>query len=279
MESRNQTNQTRGAILLAGVLILLASVTTGRAEIVRLQSDALTLEVDDGTAAWKLLDKRSGVAWPSSGTAGPGNCAVAPKPFLAVGEREWRRLSNWPARRAERSCLPWRKAVRPWSFATRSPARMTLRILSDALAIGGDGRRLCDCPEPGGTAGARSKGDKAFKRVFGTSEYEGCHMNMLGFVKDGSALIVTWDDAYVFPELERTVSGGKHKLTTTFELRGSAQVVRLMPLGKGDWNTIAREYRRYAEERGLAVTLKEKIRRDPHVELMVGAPTPSSGRA
>ena len=67
------------------------------------------------------------------------------------------------------------------------------------------------------------RGEKAFKRVFGTSEYEGCHMNMLGFVKDGSALIATWDDAYVFPEIERTVSGG-HKLATTFELRGPRQV-------------------------------------------------------
>ena len=44
-----------------------------------------------------------------------------------------------------------------------------------------------------------------------------------------------------------------------------------MPLGKGDWNTIAAAYRQYAEKRGYAVTLREKIRRDPHVELMVGA--------
>jgi len=95
-------------------------------------------------------------------------------------------------------------------------------------------------------------------------------MDMLGFAKGDSVLIATWDDAYVFPEIERTVSGAP-RLATTFELRGGAASVRLMPLGKGDWNTIAREYRRYAGARGLAVTLKDKIRRDPHVELMLGA--------
>jgi hypothetical protein len=115
---------------------------------------------------------------------------------------------------------------------------------------------------------------KAFKQVFGTSDYEGCHINMLGFIKGGSAIIVTWDNAYVFPELESSRPTDKpyrQKLTATLELRRSAKTIRLIPLGKGDWNTVAAGYRRYAEKRGLAVTLREKIRRQPHVELMIGA--------
>ena len=50
-------------------------------------------------------------------------------------------------------------------------------------------------------------------------------MDMLGLVKKDSALIVTWDDAYVFPELERTVSSGSPTAAgeRTFELRGSAR--------------------------------------------------------
>jgi len=147
------------------------------------------------------------------------------------------------------------------------PANETIRVMGDALAIADDGYVII--PSREGLL-IPAEGDKAFKRAFGTSEYEGCHMNMLGFVKAGAALIATWDDAYVFPEVERVVSGGS-KLATTFELRGGAESVRLMPLGKGDWNTIAREYRKYAETRGLAITLKEKVRRDPHAERMLGA--------
>ncbi|MHC4464865.1 MAG: DUF5696 domain-containing protein [Planctomycetota bacterium] len=149
----------------------------------------------------------------------------------------------------------------------------SVRVLEDALAVTDieGGYTIVPCRE--GLLIPANSG-KSFKRVFGTSDYEGCHMNMLGFIKGGSALIVTWDDAYVFPELKSTVHEDKpyhQKLTATLELRRSARLVRLMPLGKGDWNTIAVGYRRYAEKQGLAVTLREKIRRDPHVELMVGA--------
>jgi hypothetical protein len=99
-------------------------------------------------------------------------------------------------------------------------------------------------------------------------------MNMLGFLKSGSALIATWDDAYVFPEIQSVkVEAQSHQqeLRTTFELRRSARILHLMPLGQGDWNTVAAAYRRYVEKKGLAITLEEKISRDPHVELMIGA--------
>ena len=72
MRSRNHVSLARGGVLLLSMIALSGSVTA-RAGIVRLQSDSLTLEVDDGTAAWKLLDRQSGVSWPSSGTAGLGN--------------------------------------------------------------------------------------------------------------------------------------------------------------------------------------------------------------
>ena len=45
-----------------------------------------------------------------------------------------------------------------------------------------------------------------FKRTFDTSTYEGVHMNMIGALKNGSGLIVTWDDAYTAVEVERTAA-------------------------------------------------------------------------
>ena len=71
MRSCNIMRRIQSRLWLVSLLVLLASVT-GRADIVRLQSDSLILEVDDGTAAWKLSDARSGVPWPSSGMASPG---------------------------------------------------------------------------------------------------------------------------------------------------------------------------------------------------------------
>jgi hypothetical protein len=146
-------------------------------------------------------------------------------------------------------------------------------VLDDVLAITDIEGGYAIVPSREGLLIPANSG-KAFKRVFGTSDYEGCHMNMLGFVKDGSALIVTWDNAYVFPELQSTRTSGKRysqRLTTTLELRRSANSMRLMPLGQGDFNTVAAGYRRYAEKQGLVTTLREKVSRDPHVELMIGA--------
>ncbi len=270
MKSRNYGSCVRSGFLLLGLVILLSSLPA-HAGVVRLQSDSLALEVDDATAAWKLSDTRSGVPWPSEGTAGPGDAPwLQGRLARAASERgDSIKLTNDQGGAIGFSLVDGGQAL---ELRYEKPAKDTLRILNDALAIGGTEGGYVIIPSREGLR-VPVQGDKAFKRTFGTSEYEGCHMNMLGLVKKDSALIVTWDDAYVFPELERKVSAGNpNRLGPTFELRGSANVVRLMPLGKGDWNTIARAYRRYAEKRGYAVTLREKIRRDPHVELMVGAP-------
>ena len=99
-------------------------------------------------------------------------------------------------------------------------------------------------------------------------------MNMLGFLKQGSGLVTTWDDAYVSPELESRLPAEPTKpqqIVTSFTLQRSARSVRLTPLGEGDWNTIAAGYRRMAEQKGLAVSLADKIQRDPHLQMLVGA--------
>lgn len=270
MEWCNHVSLVGSKVLLVSMFVLATSVA-GRAEVVRLQSDSLAFEVDDATAAWKLSDTRSGVQWPSEGTASPGNAPWLQGRFSrAASERgDSIKLTNEQGGAIAFSLVDGGQAL---ELRYEKPGKETVRVLSDTLALSAAEGGYVIVPSREGLL-VPVQGDKAFKRVFGTSEYEGCHLNMLGLVKKDSALIVTWDDAYVFPELERKVSAGNpNRLGITFELRGSANVVRLMPLGKGDWNTIAREYRRYAEKRGYAVTLREKIRRDPHVELMVGAP-------
>jgi len=262
LRNRIHTSWSRTSAILLAILLSALAAHAGTA---RLTSDRLMAEIDDETGRWSLRDQRSGVRWPSEGTAGLGNV-----PWLqgrltpTQSEANTVRLSGKNGGAVVFLLVDEGQAL---ELRFEKPAKETIRVLGDLLTIAGDGYVIVPSRE-GLLIPAQS--DKAFKRMFGTSEYEGCHMNMLGFARGGSALMAMWDDAYVFPEIERTASDAP-RLTTTFELRGGATSVRLLPLGRGDWNTIAREYRKYAEKRGLAVTLKDKIRRDPHVELMLGA--------
>src|SRR4030042_187686 len=54
--------------------VLLISAA-GQAKTIKLESDLLTVEIDEGSARWSLLDKRSGTRWPSDGMAGAGAAA------------------------------------------------------------------------------------------------------------------------------------------------------------------------------------------------------------
>ena len=116
-------------------------------------------------------------------------------------------------------------------------------------------------------------GPVEFTRQFPSSGYEGCHLNMLGFVKRGAALLVTWDDVNIAPTLTKKKTG----LTCTINVRRPPQhgqivtTLTLTPLGKGDWNTLAAAYRELAQTKGFAVTLREKARRNPEAEKLAGA--------
>ncbi|NIP53059.1 MAG: hypothetical protein GWN67_13390 [Phycisphaerae bacterium] len=253
------------------LLVLLISAGS-QAKTIKLESDLLALEIDDTTARWALLDKRSGARWPSEGMAGPGVAKLLEVDFVGIEapNKNSVRLQNANGIAVIFALVDEGKT---FELSYEGKAEGSVRVLGDALAITDieGGYAIVPCRE--GLLIPVNSG-KTFKRVFGTSDYEGCHMNMLGFIKGGSALIVTWDDAYVFGELKSTLPSDKpyrQKLTTTLELRRSARSIRLIPLGKGDWNTVAAGYRHYAEKKGLAITLREKIRRDPHVELLIGA--------
>ena len=232
--------------VLTCLFVLLISAST-QAEIVRLESNSLRVEVDDSTGRWALQDKRSGARWPSEGTANPGTSAWLEGDFRKIQtmDKNSVRLHQKNGPTMVFALLDEGNAL---ELRYEGKTDGSVRALDDALAITDIEGGYAIVPSREGLLIPANSG-KAFKRTFGTSDYEGCHMNMLGFVKGGSALIVTWDNAYVFPELQSTRPSGKRysqRLTTTLELRRSANSMRLMPLGKGDFNTIAAGYRHYA---------------------------------
>ncbi len=253
-------------------LFLLGLCADGWGAVLKLESRSLMAELDETTGRWALLDKGSGTRWPSEGTAGPGSAPSLEGNFTKaeVLNENTVRLHHGSGVAVDFALVEDGQML---ELRYRGKKDGTIRVLDDALSSTDVEKGYVVVPTREGLLIPADSG-KVFKRVFGTSEYEGCHLNMLGFVKGGSALIVTWDDAYVFPELESTTPSGepyRQRLALAFELRGPANCVRLMPLGKGDFNTVAAGYRRYVEKQGRLVTLRDKIRRDPHVELMIGA--------
>jgi len=117
---------------------------------------------------------------------------------------------------------------------------------------------------------------KSFKRSFGTFAYEGCHMEMLGMVKSGSAALVTWHDPYVTAEIHSKLpddgmAGGKQVLSASLSLRKSATAFRIQFLGQGDHVAIGKAYREVAKEKGWLVTWDEKLKEYPAGEKLFGA--------
>jgi hypothetical protein len=235
-----------------------------------IESALILLDVNRESGDWFLLDKRSGVRWPSEGRAGLGSGQGLEGPVQNVE-------ATGDTVRVERGGATVSFALadegRSLLISYEGDKTGEIRVLPDALALRDTehGYLVVPCRE-----GLLIPADSgvALRQVFGASEYEGCHMNMVGLVKNGSALVASWDGACTWVEVQSTLPNGKQtvqRITTTFRLRPPSRSLRLTPLGKGDWNTIAAGYRRIAAEKGFAVTLGEKIRRNPHAELLLGA--------
>ena len=215
----------------AHLLLFAIGVTAAPNDSVCLENSRLVVEVDTQTGDWSLLDKLSGVRWPTTGKAGPGTAPGLAGEF-ATSERE-----------PDTICLrkPNGTAV---NFTLKADGGTLeigyqgqdvgdIRVLDDAVAVtqAEAGAVIVPCRE-----GLLIPADShvGFQQTFGTSDYEGCHMNMLGFLKSGSALAVTWDDAYVWPEVQSRLVGeagreSTQRITTGFSLRRSARAIRLTP--------------------------------------------------
>ena len=253
------------------VSVLASAAMAADAQPVRLVCPAFVVEVDPRLGAWSLIDAMSSVRWPTAGTASAGKARGLEGGFEKVTSDA-------------RSVQLTGKNGNTVTFAITDDDR-SLQISYGGKDMG-DIRLLGDCSVMTDREAASvivpsregllipADGGIAFEHVFGSSEYEGCHMNMLGWIKSGTALLVTWDDASVWPEVRSKLTSGKphrQELSTEIALKQTARSVRLTPLGSGDWNTLAAGYRRIAQQKGLAVTLRQKIGRDAHVERLLGA--------
>ena len=139
----------------------------------------------------------------------------------------------------------------------------SVRLLEDALWTSDSDQGYVTVPVREGLLIPANSG-LSFTHRFDTYAYEGCHMTMLGLVKQGAAALLTWTDPYVAAEVRSSVTNlaslnGSQALSSSLVLRKSATSFRLRLLGKGDYNTIAEAYREVARKKGYLVTWDQKL--------------------
>ena len=156
----------------------------------------------------------------------------------------------------------------------------SITLAEDVLAVTDSAKGYVVVPAREGLLVPADSG-LSFTHRFDTYAYEGCHIEMLGVVQNGAAALVTWQDPYVAADLKSVVregganpvSGGawRQRLSPSLVLSKSARSFRISLLGRGDYVTIAKAYRRLAQERGWLITWDEKLKTNPEREKLFGA--------
>lgn len=151
----------------------------------------------------------------------------------------------------------------------------SLRLLDDALWITDTDSGYVVAPVREGMLIPSNSG-LAFNQRFDTYAYEGCHMAMLGIVKQGATALLTWADPYVAAEVKSALTntvqpGARQILSSSLVLRQSAKSFRLQFCGPGDYVTLGKAYRAIAREQGWFVSWAEKVQAQPQVAQLFGA--------
>jgi hypothetical protein len=244
------------------------------------------------TGQCELLDKRTGISWLGStnrprlgevtlqvdgkprrvdlarcDVASEGRSLVAS--FHPLNERPTATL------RVRLKALPDRETLDVSYQADEALQVTSISLLEDLMAATDAAKGYVIVPVREGLLVPADSG-LSFTHRFGTFEYEGCHMEMLGIVQGDTAAMVTWHDPYVAAELKSTIAGtpspdGRQRLSASMVLAKSAKSFRIQCLGKGDYVTIARAYRKVAQEKGWLVTWDQKLKTNPQRAKLFGA--------
>jgi Glycosyl hydrolases related to GH101 family, GH129 len=260
----------------------------GQAAPVAIETTAFRFEASAADGSYRLSDKAAGVIWTSAaGRFGQISVMESGRPvryplaaFEAGGARNARTLIFHPV--PNRSDWWVRVSVtaghdnRSLDLAYEAAPGLRIediRLLDEAFSISAADKGYVVVPVREGLLIPVDSG-VAFTHHFATSEYEGCHMNMIGLVKSGAAMLVTWTDPYVVIEINSAVNSAGargQKVATSAVLTQSAKSLRLQLLGKGDYISITAAYREVARANGLLVKWDRRIRQNPERAKYLGA--------
>lgn len=257
-------------------------------EPIEIQSEFAVVRVCGRTGAYEVVDKRSGARWFSN----PHEARFG-EAMLTIGGADKRVVLNKFASRlvsansielryllseGEPSIvirLELKGEVLEVSYEADGAQVRSVRLLDSAFFVGDADDGYIIVPVRLGML-IPSKSGISFEHAFVTFSYEGCHMEMFGAVKGGSASLITWRSPYVTLRL-RSVTGDTklepygQLLLPMLELSGDARRFSVHLLGNGDYVSIAKAYRNVAKAKGWLVTWSEKLKGNPEREKLFGA--------
>jgi hypothetical protein len=270
------------------------------------ENGALRLTIDAEKGTVRLLDKSTGVEW-SLGLPQvelDDQRTLQVRPVQEVTEKgdvlsfAAEDPAYWDKRREPRLHFQLQLQNDPpailYSY-TAAPQVREVQLIHNALALGAGLDNYYVVPFRMGVL-VPVEGENPFSRrlipytIFSGwpgHEGPGYSMAMFGAVKNGSALLATWEDLYTDilydyttePAQQLKASLAFYQSSPVLGLpplgRGGysewSRVLRLQPLGHGSYVEIAKAYRTIARGRGFLKPFSEKVRQNPSVEQLFGA--------
>ncbi len=260
-----------------------------------LETAAWRFDMDRTSGAWALTDKGTGVVWTSD--------PVRPRfgeIVLQGGGRSvvWRidrfdqvsqtpqglRMVTRPRVDGKPSGVSVAFSVEPvadpgglrlaYQSQSNGPWRVArVRLLQHAFAVTEEDDGRFYVPERLGIELPAAKGLPGSRNWL---TYDGLSMAMCGAVKQGSALLVNWDNVDTrlavdtsWPDLP--LVPGRRSRSMSLEIAAPQAMCTIHPLGRGGYVEIAHAYRPLAKAKGWLQTWADKRKQHPSVDRMFGA--------
>ena len=273
---------------LAGCVIVLLTLTP-LLHAIELNWERLRFDLSPEDGRWRVVDEVGGETWRSN----PDKPRFGSAVIIVDGKKQTVDLDRCKVRQVDSdppillaSFKPLPGHVGTLNITVRSTGARALRfeyeaegglnvesvrLFDDAFEIRAADRGYIVVPVREGLLIPADSG-LTFTQQFDTYSYEGCHMTMLGLVKNGAAALVTWEDVYTLPEIKSGKSpDGEQRLTLSMTLRKTARSATVHFLGKGDYVTAATAYRQIARQKGYLVTWDQKLPSYPDRAKLFGA--------
>ena len=257
-------------MLVAIVLVLVARIAVS-ADTIENANLAFSVAAN---GYWELLDKTTNEVWRSNPDS---------QRFARVTAASGSSTSTYSATSFASMCNYSNSMVLVWSPNTNiGTMRFAIQLLPDGKSVkvswaqSGGTWQVTDVRFPdssfrataaqGGYLVAPNRmgimvpaGEKiSERRTYPTyGSYGGCSMAMGGAVKNGSAILVSWEDPYC--SLETYRGTGLSYVDMSVLHKGSSGFVIIRPVGSGGYLEIAQAYRDVARDRGLLVTWADKF--------------------
>ncbi len=280
-----------GLYCVAPLALGLAAALAAHAGPVTLNAPDLALHVFTETGAYEIVERANGVVWrsnPHPARFGEAELEVGGRTVRASLDRCTAQLAGnhlaltfHPVADSDawlRVQVTADGQAPALDFFYEAPPGVTvkaLRLLDQALGVSGaDGGGVVVPVREGLFIPANS--GKTFHHVFNTYAYEGCHLAMLGILKQGTVALVHWRDPYVSAEVRSTVTNEPGSAPAQFVapslvLQGSARGFRVEFLGRGDVVTLGQAYRAVAQRAGWWVPWTTKLAGHPERAKLFGA--------